>query len=74
LLVGLSGEGSRGKSLPERCASGRNWSVCIAAAEIAIAKTSQALDESLSKVVGTGPADVSSALLDQRRDALTSCA
>jgi hypothetical protein len=51
------------------CACGLSRSVCIAASGIAVAE-GRRLDESLSAVVGSGPADVSPRLLAQLRDAL----
>ena len=51
------------------CSCGLSRSVCIAAAGIAVAE-GRSLDESLSAVVGMGPADVSARLLAQLRDAL----
>ena len=51
------------------CASGLSRSVCIAAAGIAIAET-RPFAETLSNVVGSGPADVSPGLMVQIRDAL----
>ncbi len=52
------------------CSCGLSRSVCIAAAGIAIAE-GRHLDESLSAVVGSGPADVSLGLLAQLKDALS---
>lgn len=52
------------------CACGLSRSVCIAAAGIAIAE-GRTLDESLSAVVGSGPADISPGLLVQARNALS---
>jgi hypothetical protein len=52
------------------CSCGLSRSVCIAAAGIAVAE-GRSLDESLSAVVGSGPADVSPGLLAQLRDVLS---
>lgn len=51
------------------CACGMSRSVCIAACGIALAE-GRPLEESLSSVVGSGPADVSPGLLAQLRQAL----
>lgn len=52
------------------CSCGLSRSVCIAAAGIAVAE-GRTLDESLSAVVGSGPADISPGLLVQVRNALS---
>jgi hypothetical protein len=51
------------------CACGLSRSVCVAAAGIAIAET-RSVDETLPKVVGSGPADVSPGLVVQIQNAL----
>jgi protein-tyrosine phosphatase len=52
------------------CSCGLSRSVCIAAAGIFVAE-GRTLDESLSAVVKSGPADVSPRLLAQLRDVLS---
>jgi protein-tyrosine phosphatase len=51
------------------CASGMSRSVCIAAAGLSLAE-GRSLAESLTAVVGSGPADVSPGLLLQVQDSL----
>lgn len=51
------------------CSGGMNRSVCIAAAGLALTE-GRPLTESLMKIVGSGPADVSPSLLAQLEQAL----
>lgn len=51
------------------CSAGMSRSVCIAAAAVALAE-GRPINDTLQEIAGSGPTDVSPALLAQLRDAL----